>query len=247
MGPLIALIDGPLAPDHPALAGSATVPGPSGVALPTSAETPRRGLIAASPKGAADRPANPGDLLASPGAGQSPGARHAAAIARAILAGCPGARFVSLPVFGARLVTDASGLAQALEAAAEAELVHCSLGLARPDEAVRRAVEALIGAGRLVVAAAPARGGPAWPAGFPGVASVQGDARCGPGEWSLLDLPRATFGACPRLEGEAVAGASVAAAHFSGLIARRLAGSTPARALSAMRAGARHVGRERRR
>jgi hypothetical protein len=177
----------------------------------------------------------------------TPGARHAAAIARAILAGCPGARFLSLPVFGARLVTDAPTLARALAAAGEADIAHCSLGLARPDAGIGGAVEALLAAGRIVVAAAPARGGPAWPAACPGVVSVQGDARCGPGEWSLLDLPGVTFGACPRLEGEpGVAGASVAAAHLTGLLAGLLAGSSPVAVIEALRCGARFVGRERR-
>lgn len=209
MGPLIALIDGPLAPDHPAFEGSLA--------------------------------------MADEAAPASPGGRHAAAIAKAILAGAPGARFLSVPVFEARLVTDAATLAWALDAAAGAALVHCSLGLARPDPEVGRAIDALLGAGRVVVAAAPARGGPVWPAAQPGVVSVQGDARCGPGQWSLLDLPGAIFGACPRSAGEpALAGASVAAAHLTGLLARRLAGSSPAAALEALRAGACFVGRERR-
>ncbi len=204
MGPLIALIDGPLGQDHPALEGTT--------------------------------------------AGMTPGARHAAAVARAILMGCPQARFLSLPVFGARLVTDAPALARALEAAGAAQLVHCSLGLPRPDAEVGRAVEALIAARRVVVAAAPARGGPVWPAAWAGVVSVQGDARCGPADWSVLDLPGAVFGACPRLQGEpGVAGASVAAGHLTGLLAARLRETTPEMAIAALRSEARFTGREHRR
>ena len=214
-GPLIALIDGPLAPHHPALMGQ--VP-------------------------AAD--AAPPD---------SPGGRHAAAVAQAILAGAPEARFLCVPVFGQRLVTDAGSLAAALRAAAEAEIVHCSLGLPRPDALVGAAVAALTDSGRAVVAAAPARGGPVWPAACPGVVSVQGDARCGAGEWSLLDLPGALFGACPRLEGDpgiagaGIAGASIAAAHLTGLMASLLRqGASPRYAIAHLRARARFIGPERR-
>jgi hypothetical protein len=208
-GPLIALIDGPLAPDHPALARQ----------MPADEAPP-----------------------------DSPGGRHAAAVAQAILAGAPEARFLSLPVFGQRLVTDAGSLAAALRAAAEAEIVHCSLGLPRPDELVGAAVAALTDGGRALVAAAPARGRPVWPAAYPGVASAQGDARCGPGDWSFLDLPGALFGACPRLEGHpGIAGASIAAAHLTGLIAGLVGrGASPRSAIAELRSRARFVGRERR-
>lgn len=210
MRPLIALIDGPLAPGHPARAAC----------VPVAGKVPA----------------------------DSPGGRHATAVAQAILSNAPAARFLCLPVFGERLVTSAAVLARALRAAAQADLAHCSLGLARPDPGIDAAVVGLLAAGRIVVAAAPARGGAVWPAACPGVTSVQGDARCGPGEWSRLDIPGAAFGACPRLEGTpGVAGASIAAAHLSGLIGRLLEDRAPEAALTELRSRARFVGRERRR
>lgn len=209
-GPLVALVDGPLAPDP-------AVPAP-----------------------------RPDDAPAR----LSPAARHAAAMAAAIAAHAPGARLVGVAVFEDRLVTSAEAVARALGAAAasEAMIVHCSFGLARPDAAIAQAVAALLAAGRLVVAAAPARGGPVWPAAAPGVIGVQGDARCGPEDWSWLDLPGAAFGACPGLAADPdVRGASVAAARLTGMLAARLgAGAAPGAALASLRAQARFHGRERR-
>lgn len=181
---LVALIDGPLPPAHPALAGREDV---------------IEGANADSPAG-----------------------RHAAAMAAAILATAPATRIIGLAVFVGQLTTSAAALAAALEraAASEARIVHCSLGLPRPDEAVARAVAQLVAAGRIIVASAPARGGPVWPAALPEVFSVQGDARCGPGQWSLLDLPTARYGASPRHDAKPeIAGASMAAAHLTGIIA----------------------------
>jgi hypothetical protein len=210
-GPLVALVDGPLAPDHPALAGVERF---------------------------------------DAGGGDGPAAAHAAAMAAAILAHAPGARLLDLVVFGGALSTAAATVARALAAAAAsgAPLVHCSFGMARPDPALEAAIAALVGAGRLVTAAAPARGAPVWPAACPGVIAVQGDARCGPADWSRLDLPTAAFGACPAIEGHAPRGASVAAARIAGMVASRLAtGLSASGAVAALRAEARFVGRERRR
>ena len=85
-----------------------------------------------------------------------------------------------------------------------------------------------------------------FPAAYPGVISVQGDARCEAGAWSWLNLPTAEFGACPSLaKGSEVAGGSVAAAHFTGHVA-----NLKARGVddlhAALRSGATFVGRERR-
>ena len=128
----------------------------------------------------------------------------------------------------------------------EAEIVHCSFGLQRKDVGLADAVAGLVAQGRLVVAAAPARGGPVFPAAYPGVISVQGDARCEAGVWSWLNLPTAEFGACPSLvKGSEVAGASVAAAYFTGHVA-----NLQARGVddlhTALRSRAAFVGRERR-
>lgn len=205
----VALIDGPLAADHPAL----------------GARNLLRAGDAAGPEGT-----------------------HAAAMAAALLAGCPGARIDNLVVFGGGLTTTAECVASALGAAEGAALVLCAFGMARADPGMAAAVARLLDAGALVVAAAPARGAPVCPAGFAGVVSVQGDARCGPGDWSRLDLPQARFGACPALaDHPGVGGASVAAAHFAGIVARRIgAGEDPAGVIAELARTAPHQGRERR-
>jgi hypothetical protein len=207
---LIALIDGPLPPDHPAVAQLIDV---------------RGGAVVDSPAG-----------------------RHATAVAGAILAGAPGARFVNIAVFAGTLGASAADLAAALDTAAGtgAPIVHCSLGLPRDDGAIAGRVARICGAGRIVVASAPARGGPVWPAALPDVISVQGDARCGPGQWSRLGLPTADYGACPRSAAPSgIAGASVAAANLTSIIVG-LGWSSPDTARHALDAGAAYRGRERR-
>lgn len=151
----------------------------------------------------------------------SPAGRHAAAVASAIQAGTPGVEIISIPVFLGGLSARVESLVAAFGMAATsgANIVHCSLGLARNDPRVAKAVEAL--AGKVIVASAPARGDPIWPAALPSVLSVQGDARCGHGEWSVLDLPTADFGACPHAPNAyGAAGASIAAANLTGILAK---------------------------
>ncbi|HEU0222976.1 MAG TPA: hypothetical protein VFR34_12295 [Paracoccaceae bacterium] len=180
------------------------------------------------------------------GVADSPAAAHALALAEAILAHAPAARLRNLVVFGTSLTTGAGTLAEALTAARDAEVALCALGIARADPGLAAEVAALQASGAVIVAAAPARGGAAWPASLPDVLSVQGDARCGPGEWSFLGLASALFGACP-LAGHGVAGASAAAGHFAGHVAAALGRDVaPARLHETRQALAVHHGRERR-
>ncbi|UWQ26848.1 hypothetical protein K3553_18875 (plasmid) [Leisingera aquaemixtae] len=157
-----------------------------------------------------------------PGAAESPAALHASHMAAAIRVNAPEAQFLGLSIFPGRLSTSLATLAEALRRAAEseAEIVHCSFGHGEARPLLAEAVAAVLAAGKLLVASAPARGAPVYPAGCDGVLSVQGDARCASGQWSLLDLPGARFGACPGAPGAPVRGASLAAAHFTGLLAR---------------------------
>lgn len=204
---LVALIDGPLAPGHPALA--------------------RQEVFRAGPDG--------------------PVSAHAAALADAVLAGHPGAGIENLVVFAGCLATDADSVARAI-AAATAPVILCAFGMARPDDALAGAVRAQLARGASVIAAAPARGAEVYPAGFAGVLSVQGDARCGPGLWSHLGLPHAAYGAAPAVPGHpGVAGASAAAGHLAGIVARLRAGGLEGGALGrALAEGAAWTGRERR-
>lgn len=181
--------------------------------------------------------------VAAPG---TPAERHALAMAETIRAGAPDAVFICIAIFDGRLSASAGTLAAALDAAigSTATIVHCSAGLARPDRAVIDAAQRTIAAGRRLIAASPARGDPVWPAAVTGVLAVQGDARCRPEEWSLLDSSP-LFGACPQaIRFPDVAGASIAAAHFTGLLAARVPGSDDP--VGEMLRDAQYFGRERR-
>ncbi|MEW2913292.1 S8 family serine peptidase [Leisingera sp. JC11] len=161
-----------------------------------------------------------------PSAAESPAALHASHMAAAIRANAPEAQVLGLSIFPGRLSTSLAIVAEALRQAAESEagIVHCSFGHAEASPLLAEAVAEVVAAGKLLVASAPARGAPVFPAGCAGVLSVQGDARCSAGQWSLLNLPTVRFGACPGSPGAPVRGASLAAAYFSGLLARACTG-----------------------
>jgi hypothetical protein len=178
------------------------------------------------------------------GPARSPAGLHAAALAAAVLDHAPEAVIDNLVVFDGRLSTDTVTVAAALEAAAGAQVVLCAFGLGRDDPAIAAATAALVAGGSLVVAAAPARGGTAWPAAHAGVIAVQGDARCGPAQWSLL--PAGRFGACPTAA-DGVRGASAAAGHLAGHLAQLVAqGLSGREAVAALVENAAFRGPERR-
>lgn len=182
------------------------------------------------------------------GATESPAARHATALAAAIRTNAPDARLLSLVVFSGQLASSARTIAKALDRVRDADIALCAFGMRRSDPGIACAVAELQSRGTLLVASAPARGDPIFPANLPGVVAVQGDARCGPGDWTYLALPTAEFGACPRSEHPGMTGgSSLAAAHFAGQLAARLGGATnPGAVLAVMRRQARYIGRERR-
>ncbi|MBD1544921.1 hypothetical protein [Roseibium aggregatum] len=179
----------------------------------------------------------------------SPAAEHhAGAMAATIRAQAGEVHFVNAVVFPGRLSTSAQTVCDALEWLAEdpPEIVLCSFGMARSSVELTARTKALLQAGSLVVASAPARGDPVFPAAIGGVLSVQGDARCQPGDLSRLDLPQATFGACPiATDHPDIRGASAAAAHMAGLLAKNWQGSA-ADTQDALKTAFRYRGRERR-
>lgn len=173
---------------------------------------------------------------------------HASAMADTIKTQAGEVYFVNAVVFPGRLATSTGTVCAALDWLAETppEIVLCSFGMARPSIELTAKTRALLQAGSLIVASAPARGDPVYPAAIEGVVSVQGDARCQPGELSRLDLPQATFGACPiAASNPDIRGASVAAAHMAGLLARHWQG-TADETLAALETAIRYHGRERR-
>lgn len=173
---------------------------------------------------------------------------HGSRLLALLAAGQPALEFVLAQVFAGEGAASAAAVAAALDwsRGEGATLVQLSLGLAADRPVLAAAVARAVAAGCLVVAAAPARGGPVWPAAYPGVIAGTGDARCGPGELSRLGAAR--FGGCPRYPADAPAGqgASVGAAWVMRALVARGAPQPLAAALAALAAESRYDGPERR-
>jgi subtilisin family serine protease len=172
---------------------------------------------------------------------------HGTMVARIVLHHAPDAQLVCAQAFGPGARAAAADIAAALRwlAGERARLVNLSLGLRHDREILREAVAEALAAGLTLVAATPARGAPTFPAAHPGVIRVTGDARCAPGEVSALGGEPAHWGACARDLDGVPGGASLAAAHLTGLLALGLerGESDP---LAVLRRAARFHGRERR-
>lgn len=139
----------------------------------------------------------------------------------------PAARFAVAQVFGPALRTDGATVARAVDWLADqgVALINLSLGVRQDHAPLRAACERAQARGILLIASSPARGEPVFPAAYPGVLRVMGDARCAPGQHSALLLPHADFGACvlPPDGDRTHAGASLGCAHLSGRVAALLA------------------------
>jgi len=136
----------------------------------------------------------------------------------------------------------------------DTRVVNMSFGLSQDRAVLRKSVERAIAKGVLLIAAAPARGRGVFPSSYGGVVRVSGDARCSPGEISVLRSRQADFGACvgaPTGDGsyEGTGGASFATGHFTGIAAAFLCANLNADngdILEAMAGMASYYGPERR-
>lgn len=148
---------------------------------------------------------------------------HGSAVCEAILSRAPDVGLCVAQVFDERGVTSPLQIAAALHWLGEqgVRLINLSLGVRQDRAILREAVADLVEAGVLVCASSPARGEPVFPASYPGVVRVTGDARCAEGGWSWLDSPQADFGAAVTVGGRS--GASLGCAAFSGHLAALLA------------------------
>lgn len=152
---------------------------------------------------------------------------HGTAIARLMTEAVPAAELLSAQVFTKGGVTSAAAVAAGLDwlRAQRAQVVSMSFGLRDDREVLRRACAAAIEADMILVAAMPARGAPVYPAAYSGVIAATGDARCAPGEISVLEA--GLFGACPRppaaqAGSSRIGGASFAVGHLCGVVAAAL-------------------------
>ena len=172
-------------------------------------------------------------------------------MARTILAATPAASIVNAQVFHDSITAPPAVLAAALAWVVEqgVRVVNLSFGVRQDREVLRLACEAARAAGALLFAATPARGPRVFPASYPGVMRISGDARCAADEVSLLASAQADFGACPATIDERVRGASAATARITGKVAAFLAERPDADAASIARfleSIARYRGPERR-
>ncbi len=153
---------------------------------------------------------------------------HGSALARILLdKGAPACTLLNAQVFSRQLSCSARQVAAALSWLLDqgVSLVNMSFGLREDRPVLREACERAQAMGVILIAAAPARGEPVFPASYPGVTRATGDARCSIDEISFLDTIQADFGAYVRVAGSAIAGASVGCAHVSAHASHFLASS----------------------
>ncbi len=136
----------------------------------------------------------------------------------------PDAEVISAQVFQSRLTTSAVQVAAAIDWLVEqgVQVINLSLGLRQDRPALREACEQALSAGVLICASSPARGEPVYPAHYPGVFRMTGDARCEREQISYLETEFADFGACvlPLDTTRGHSGASLGCAHLSAHLLR---------------------------
>jgi hypothetical protein len=155
---------------------------------------------------------------------------HGTAVAEVLLAEAPLAQLANAQSFMVGRCADAGCVAEAIGWCLEQDVrvINLSFGLRHGEAALRCACEAALGSGAIVVAASPARGVRPYPAAYPGVIAVSGDARCSMREWSVLE-PQRLYGTAPfAADGTTRGGASYAAARLCAFAARLLAASPSA-------------------
>lgn len=180
-------------------------------------------------------------------------AKHGTALANIILATANNTRLLNAQVFHHRKPSSPVAIAASLLwlLKSEAQIINMSFGLRNDRTVLRQACLSAQAQGVILVAATPAQGDIVYPAAYPGIIRVTGDARCAPGEMALLNDERIDFGACPgpidHVPHQAGGGASLAVAHVSGALANFLLnGGSPDEAIAYLRTQCTYSGREQR-
>jgi hypothetical protein len=146
---------------------------------------------------------------------------HGSAVIEAIGRRAPSAQLCVAQVFDQRGVTSALQIASAIDwlMTQNVRLINLSLGLRQDRSLLREACAAAVARGVLLCASSPAQGEGVYPANYPQVLRVTGDARCAEFEWSWLDSAQADFAACVHGTYPGQSGASLGCAALSGHIA----------------------------
>ena len=176
---------------------------------------------------------------------------HGSAVIEAIGRRAPSALFCVAQVFDRRGVTSALQIATAIDwlLGQDVRLINLSLGLRQDRSLLRAACAAAVARGVLLCASSPAQGEGVFPANYPQVLRVTGDARCAEQEWSWLNTAQADFVACVQGTYPGQSGASLGCAALSGHIAGFLVeqpGASNEQVLEWLREHARYRGPERR-
>ncbi len=150
---------------------------------------------------------------------------HGTELARILRFHEPRTRIVNAQIFtgsfATSAVTAAAGLCWLIDR--KARLINMSFGLKEDRVVLRDACATALQSGAVLLAAAVARGAAVYPAAYPGVIRITGDARCAPGEMSALGTAQADFGAHVRAipnqddRNGTAGGASYAVAHAAGI------------------------------
>lgn len=158
---------------------------------------------------------------------------HGTAVAEIVAHLVPDAALLVAQVFGERFTTTPVQVAAAIDWLLDegVHVINLSLGLPADRAVLAHACRRALDAGAIVCASSPARGAAVFPASYPGVLRMTGDARCAREELSWLGTAQADFGAhVMPLRGGIRGGASIGCAHLTGHVARYLAqGGAPGR------------------
>jgi hypothetical protein len=176
---------------------------------------------------------------------------HGSAVIEAIGRRAPSAQFCVAQVFDQRGVTSALQIATAIDwlVAQDVRVINLSLGLRQDRSLLRAACAAAVARGVLLCASSPAQGEGVYPANYPQVLRVTGDARCAELEWSWLNSGQADFAACVHGTYPGQSGASLGCAALSGHIAGFLVeqpGASNEQVIEWLQQNARYRGTERR-
>ncbi|UTW02130.1 S8 family serine peptidase [Amphritea atlantica] len=149
---------------------------------------------------------------------------HGSSLLEVIADQAPQAEFAIAQIFSERLATTPAQVAAAIDWLVEqqVDLINLSLGLRNDRDVLRSACERALAAGVIVCASSPAKGDPVYPAAYPGVLRMTGDARCeNPQQLSCLKTQYADFGGYVKAR-NGVIGASAGCAQLTGHIGRYL-------------------------
>ncbi|WP_036566233.1 subtilisin-like serine protease QhpE [Oceanospirillum beijerinckii] len=136
----------------------------------------------------------------------------------------PDTCFYLAQVFQVRFTTSTGQVSAAIDWLIEQEVdvINMSLGLRQDRDSLRDTIQAALNAGIVICASSPAKGDPVYPAAYPGVFRMTGDARCAAEEWSYLETEYADFGGHVKSADGQQAGASMGTARLSGHICNLL-------------------------